>query len=120
MIALKPYSFLRTYTNAFCFPPFPPMYTTYCRVVKGVFAFPQWDMLVVATSSPGYTNLGKLRVSHLPTDAQLAAAADRQQQASATPHKVPQPTVDLPVCIIKVHTQALQAATRLVSETRHA
>jgi hypothetical protein len=85
-----------------------------------VFAFPQWNMLVVATTTPGKNPLncqGKLRVSHLPTSDQLAAAEKRRQQAMATPHKVPQPTVDLPVAIIGAHNQEMQAVTRLVSDT---
>jgi hypothetical protein len=88
-----------------------------CRIVKGVFAFPDWDMLVVATSSHGLglrSSLGKLRVMHLPSPAVLEGAEARRLQSMATPHRVPQPTVDLQVYVHDAHTQQILAAARQV------
>lgn len=85
-----------------------------CRVVKGIFAFPAWDMLVVATSSQGHFNLGKLRVMHLPSAADLAGADSKKAQGMARPHKVPQPTVELQTYVHQAHTQQILATTRQV------
>lgn len=87
------------------------------RVVKGVFAFPDWDMLVAATSSQGLglrSCLGKLRVMHLPSPADLEGAEARRLHSMATPHRVPQPTVELQVYVHDAHTQQILAAARQV------
>lgn len=83
-------------------------------MVRSIFAFPTWDMLVVATSSTGLRNLGKLRLMHLPTDLDLDQAKRRSAEGMARPHRVAQPTVDLPTYVHDAHTQQILATARQV------
>jgi hypothetical protein len=85
-----------------------------CRVVRSIFAFPQWDMLVVATSSSGIRNLGKLRVMHMPSPVDLEQAENKRRQATAAPHRNAQPTVDLKVYVHEAHKQKILATAHLV------
>lgn len=69
---------------------------------------------MVATSSSGIRNLGKLRVMHLPSPAELEQAESKRRQATAAPHRNAQPTVDLKVYVHEAHTQKILATAHLV------
>lgn len=84
-----------------------------CRIVKSIFAFPEWDMLVVATSSSGMINLGKLRVMHLPTSADLQHAESKRKQAPESDRHA-QPTVDLQIYVHEAHKRKILATARMV------
>lgn len=90
-------------------------------VVKGIFPYPQWDMLVVATSlNPNMRisltgkDLGLLSVMRMPTEQQLTSELKRHQFLAA-PSSTVLPTVDLPTYVHGGHMQNIEAAVCLVS-----